>query len=86
MRTYYTGEDIEDLAASGIRRLEIRPGVALTDIARELANQYGIELVNVNATNPTRPANPAFRISPIRSGAGTVGSNASGAPRRNRRS
>lgn len=53
MRTYYTGEDIEDLAARGIRRLELGPGVALTDIARELANQLGIELVNAKAAQPT---------------------------------
>ena len=63
MQTYYTGEDIEDLAARGSKRLELGPGVVLTDIAREMANQLGIELVNVNAPRPaasaaapTRPA------------------------------
>lgn len=45
MRTFYTGSDIEDLAASGVRQLEIGPGVSLTDAARELAEQLGIVLV-----------------------------------------
>src|SRR5512146_1394448 len=45
MRIYYTGSDIEDLAASGIRQLEVGPGVALTDAARERAEELGIALV-----------------------------------------
>jgi hypothetical protein len=70
MQTYYTGEDIEDLAARGIGRLELGPGVALTDIAREMANQLGIELVNVNAPQPTGsaatpPRQPAVRSTPV---------------------
>ena len=46
MRIFYTGSDIEDLAARGIRQLELRPGVALTDSARERAEELGIALVN----------------------------------------
>lgn len=45
MRTFYTGNDIEDLAASGVRQLEIGSGVALTDMARERAEELGIALV-----------------------------------------
>ncbi len=45
MRIYYTGSDIEDLAASGIRQLEVGPGVALTDAARERAEELGIALL-----------------------------------------
>jgi hypothetical protein len=70
MQTYYTGQDIEDLAARGSRRLELGPGVVLTDIAREMANQLGIELVNVNAPQPTGnaaapPRQPAARSTPL---------------------
>ena len=45
MRIFYTGIDIEDLAASGIRQLEVGPGVALTDAARERAEELGVVLV-----------------------------------------
>ena len=49
MKTYYTGSDIEDLAASGIKQLVLGPGISITDVARELAAEYGIELVNPGA-------------------------------------
>jgi hypothetical protein len=65
MQTYYTGEDIEDLAARGIRRLELRPGVVLTDIAREIADQLGIELVNVNKSQPSGSTAAAARPAPL---------------------
>ena len=45
MRTFYTGSDIEDLAASGVRQLEVGPSVSLTDAARERAEELGIVLV-----------------------------------------
>ncbi len=45
MRTFYTGSDIEDLAARGVRQLEIGPGVVLTDAARQQAEELGILLV-----------------------------------------
>jgi hypothetical protein len=62
MRTFYTGSDIEDLAASGIRQLEVGPGVALTDAARQLAEELGIALVVPGAapvSKATMPAAPA---------------------------
>jgi hypothetical protein len=52
MRTFYTESDIEDLAASGVRQLEVGPRVALTDAARERAEELGIVLV----TTGTVPA------------------------------
>jgi plasmid stabilization system protein ParE len=45
MRIFYTGSDIEDLAANGIRQLEISPEVTLTDAARERAEELGVSLV-----------------------------------------
>jgi hypothetical protein len=45
MRIFYTGSDIEDLAASGVRQLEMGPGVALTHAAKERAEELGIALV-----------------------------------------
>ena len=62
MRTFYTGSDIEDLAASGVRQLEVGPGVALTDAARQLAEELGIALVlpgAVPTSKATMPVAPA---------------------------
>jgi hypothetical protein len=55
MRTFYTGSDIEDLAASGIRQLEVGPSVSLTDAARERAEELGIVLVTPGSA-PTAKA------------------------------
>lgn len=61
MKIFYTGSDIEELAASGVTRLEIGPAVQMTDVARELASELGIELVraageNIAAPVPAAPA------------------------------
>ncbi len=56
MRIFYTAEDIEGLAASGVTRLEIGPGVAMTDLARETARDLGIELVAPGAQAPAQAA------------------------------
>ena len=66
MRIFYTGNDIEDLAASGIRQLEVGPEVTLTDAARERAEDLGITLVtpgNTPANKITEPVVPAKRES-----------------------
>jgi hypothetical protein len=59
MRTFYTGSDIEDLAASGIRQLEVGPGVALTDAARERAEELGVALVTAGVASASKVAAPA---------------------------
>ncbi|RPI96769.1 MAG: hypothetical protein EHM40_00600 [Chloroflexi bacterium] len=62
MRTFYTESDIEDLAASGVRQLEVGPEVVLTDAARQLAEELGIVLVVPGAAptgKATLPAAPA---------------------------
>lgn len=61
MRIFYTGSDIEDLAANGIRQLEIGPEVTLTDAARERAEDLGIALVipgNAPFNKPIVPTVP----------------------------
>jgi hypothetical protein len=55
MRTFYTGSDIEDLVASGVRQLEVGSGVALTDTARERAEELGVALV-VPGSAPAKKA------------------------------
>lgn len=45
MNTYYTAKDIEELAAKGVKQLEVGPNVFLTDFAYETAEQLDIKLV-----------------------------------------
>ncbi len=59
MRTFYTGSDIEDLAARGVRQLELVPGVTLTDTARERAEELGIALVVPGSASSSKAAAPA---------------------------
>jgi hypothetical protein len=58
MRTFYTGSDIEDLAASGIRQLEVGPGIVLTDAARQQAEELGVILVAPGAVSINQAALP----------------------------
>lgn len=58
MRTFYTESDIEDLAASGVRQLEVGPGVVLTDAARQMAEELGIVLVLPGAAQTSKVAAP----------------------------
>jgi len=64
MRTFYTGNDIEDLAARGVLQLETGPGVFLTDAARERAEELGIALI-VPGSTPTGKA--ATQVAPTQS-------------------
>lgn len=49
MKIYYTSKDIEELAANGVKQIEINSEVTLTDFARETAAQLGIEMVRTGA-------------------------------------
>ena len=65
MRTFYTESDIEDLAASGVRQLEVGANVSLTDAARERAEELGVVLVvpgNVSTNKAAAPAVPAKSV------------------------
>ena len=56
MRTFYTASDIEDMFARGVRQLEVGSTVALTDEAREWAEQLGIALVTPGSAPTAKPA------------------------------
>lgn len=58
MKTFYSVQDIEDLAARGQRQLVLDETVVLTDLARHAAQQLGISLV-YPGQSPSRPAAPA---------------------------
>ena len=65
MRTFYTESDIEDLAASGVRQLEVGTNVSLTDAARERAEELGVALVvpgNVSTNKAVAPAAPTKSV------------------------
>ena len=65
MRTFYTESDIEDLAASGVRQLEVGTNVSLTDAARERAEELGVVLVvpgNVSTNKAAAPVAPAKNV------------------------
>ena len=51
MKTYYSAQDIEALAAQGVRELVVDENTVLTDLAREMALQLGVKLAA-----PGRPA------------------------------
>lgn len=45
MKTFYSAQDIETLAAQGVRELVADENTVLTDLARDMAGQMGIKLV-----------------------------------------
>jgi hypothetical protein len=45
VKTYYSAQDIEALAAQGVRELVVDENTVLTDLARDMAAQVGIKLV-----------------------------------------
>jgi len=56
MTIYYTAKDIEEMAAKGIRQIEVGPGITLTDFARETAQQLDVVLVDSSRAAPTGSA------------------------------
>jgi hypothetical protein len=62
MRTFYTESDIDDLAASGVHKLDIGQGVVLTDAARERAEELGFVLVTPGSSTVEKSATPAAPV------------------------
>ena len=56
MRTFYTESDIDDLVASGVRRLELGNNIFLTDAARERAEDLGVALVVPGEISASKPS------------------------------
>ena len=51
-KTFYTENDIQDLADRGVTTLAVSDDVVLTDVARELALTLGIRLVSGDNPHP----------------------------------
>lgn len=58
-KTFYTERDIEDMLNNGQTTLTITPNVALTDLARERAEQVGLTLLDGDTA-----VSPAAILSP----------------------
>jgi hypothetical protein len=58
MKTFYSAEDMEDLAAQGITELRLGNDTVLTHLARETAQKLGISLI-YDVTVPRPASTPA---------------------------
>ena len=58
MKNFWTAQDIENLAAQGKRELVIDDTAVLTDLARHMADQLGIAVVNRAQTASAAPPVP----------------------------
>jgi hypothetical protein len=72
MKTFYSAEDIENLADQGKREIRVDENVVLTDLAKQTAHMLGIRITEESsATSPgtVAPARPQpVRQSPALSG------------------
>ncbi len=64
MKTFYSAQDIEALAAMGQREIIVDENTVLTDLARDAAAQLGVRLVSAarlasEGRPASRPAAPA---------------------------
>jgi hypothetical protein len=77
VKTFYSAQDIEDLAAQGKTELIVDENTVLTDLARHTAEQLGIRLVYRSRSVP--PATPTPPVSePARGPTLGLGSKPSG--------
>lgn len=51
MKSFYSAQEIEDLARQGVRELLVDDNVVLTDLARQAAGQLGVRLVTGKTTS-----------------------------------
>ena len=56
MKTFISAEDIEQLAAQGVRELTVDEDTVLTAVARDAAAQLGVKLLAPGAGSRTAPA------------------------------
>jgi hypothetical protein len=64
VKTFWSAQDIEELAAQGKTELIVDENTVLTDLARHTAQQVGVSLVNRSQSTP-RPAAAPPASSPI---------------------
>jgi hypothetical protein len=59
VKTFYSAQEIEDLARQGVRELVVDDSVVLTDLARQMAGQLGLRLVAARSAAPVVAQAPA---------------------------
>jgi len=64
MKTFYSAEDIETLASQGVRELVVDENTVLTSVAREMAEQLGVNLVTAGRGKAGGPAPAAPAATP----------------------
>ena len=61
-KTFYTEQDIEDLARRGILSLVVNENVVMTELAVEKAQRLGVNLVRQHDTPPSAPIRPYIAL------------------------
>ena len=61
-KTFYTEQDIEDLARRGILSLVVNDNVVMTELAVEKAQRLGVNLVRQHDTPPSAPIRPYIAL------------------------
>ena len=67
MKTFYSAEDIENLADQGQREIRVGENVVLTDLARQTANMLGMRITEESSGATTGSFIPAAP-GPVRPG------------------
>jgi len=80
MKTFYSAEDIENLADQGQREIRVGENVVLTDLAKQTAHMLGIRITEESSGTSPGSFTPAQR-QPVRQGSAT-GSKPKGCQRR----
>jgi hypothetical protein len=65
---YICTEDIENLAAQGKKELVLDENTVLLDLARDMARQLGIAIVDGSHPVPAKAASPAAPLPPAKTG------------------
>ena len=65
MKTFYSAEDIENLADQGKHEIRVDENVVLTDLAKQTAHMLGIRITEESSGTPPGTVAPA-RPQPVR--------------------
>jgi hypothetical protein len=53
-KTFYTEDDIQDLALRGVTELAVNDDVVITDLGRDMAHKLGVRLNRAQPDGPAR--------------------------------
>jgi hypothetical protein len=80
VKTFYSAQEIEDLARQGLRELVVDDNVVLTDLARQMAGQVGLRLVMPGQVQQSAPSAPRSAAVPAPFGRDSVPASAAPLP------